>query len=336
LGSGGSGVGPGVGVGGCGSGGAGVGGVVGGDGVGCGFPAIGTVSLFPGSPRRMLRPVGDLDSKTFLITGANTGIGRATAQALAARGARVFIAGRSEAKTRPVINEIASQTGNDRLEFLALDLGNLDSVQACAEAFLARGEPLHVLINNAGMAGQRGTTDSGFELAFGTNYVGPYLLTSLLLPCLKASSPSRVVNVASEAHYRVDGIDFEAVRKPTKTRTGFHEYSVSKLANVLHAQELARRLDGDGVTTYSLHPGVIASDIWRSVPWPIRPLMKLRMSSTEDGSRTSLYCATSPDVAQDSGDYYEDAQRKEPGPAATPQLAGELWERTTDWLGPRR
>jgi dehydrogenase/reductase SDR family protein 13 len=283
----------------------------------------------------MLRSVGDLDSKTFLITGANTGIGRATAQSLATRGARLFFAGRSEAKTRPVMNEIASQTGNDRLEFLALDLGNLDSVGACAEAFLRRGEPLHVLINNAGMAGRRGTTDSGFELAFGTNYVGPYLFTSLLLDRLKESAPARVVNVASEAHYRVDGIDFEAVREPTKTRTGFHEYSVSKLANVLHAQELARRLDGNGVTTYSLHPGVIASDIWRSVPWPIRPLMKLRMRSTEDGSRTSLYCATSPDVAQDSGDYYEDAQRKEPGPAATPQLAAELWERTTDWLGSR-
>jgi NAD(P)-dependent dehydrogenase (short-subunit alcohol dehydrogenase family) len=283
----------------------------------------------------MLRPVGDLDSRTFLITGANTGIGRATATSLAARGARVFLAGRSEANTRPVIDEIEAQTGNDRLEFLVLDLGNLDSVQACAEAFLARGEPLHVLINNAGMAGRRGTTDSGFELAFGVNYVGPYLFTSLLLPRLKESAPARVVNVASEAHYRVDGIDFKAVRQPTKTRTGFHEYSVSKLANVLHAQELARRLDGNGVTTYSLHPGVIASDIWRSVPWPIRPLMKLRMHSTEDGARTSLYCATSPDVAHESGGYYEDAQRKEPGPAATPQLAADLWEHTTDWLDQR-
>ena len=334
MGSGGSGDGPGVGVGGCGSGGAGVG-VVGGDGVGWGFPAIGMVSLFPRSPRRMLRRVGDLDSKTFLITGANTGIGRATAHSLADRGARVFFAGRSEATTRPVMNEIAAQTGNDRLEFLTLDLGNLDSVRACADAFLQRDGPLHVLINNAGMAGKRGTTDSGFELAFGVNYVGPYMFTSLLLDRLRESAPARVVNVASEAHYRVDGIDFEAVREPTKTRTGFHEYSVSKLANVLHAQELARRVDGAGVTTYSLHPGVIASDIWRSVPWPIRPLMKLRMRSTEDGARTSLYCATSPDVAQESGDYYEDAQRKEPGPAATPQLAAELWERTTDWLGPR-
>lgn len=283
----------------------------------------------------MLRPVGDLDSMTFLITGANTGIGHATAKSLADRGGRLFFAGRSEAKTRPVIDEIKVQTGNDRLEFLALDLGNLDSVQACAEAFLAQGEPLHVLINNAGMAGRRGTTDSGFELAFGVNYVGPYLFTSLLLDRLKESAPARIVNVASEAHYRVNGIDFEAVRQPTKTRTGFHEYSVSKLANVLHAQELARRLDGNGVTTYSLHPGVIASDIWRSVPWPIRPLMKLRMRSTEDGARTSLYCATSPHVAQESGGYYEDAQRKEPGPAATPQVAADLWERTTEWLDGR-
>jgi NAD(P)-dependent dehydrogenase (short-subunit alcohol dehydrogenase family) len=279
--------------------------------------------------------MGDLDSRTFLITGANTGIGRATATSLAARGGRLFLAGRSEAKTRPVIDEIKAQTGNDRLEFLALDLGNLDSVQACAEAFLARAEPLHVLINNAGMAGLRGTTDSGFELAFGVNYVGPYLFTSLLLGRLKDSAPARVVNVASEAHYRVNGIDFQAVRQPTKTRTGFHEYSVSKLANVLHAQELARRLDGNGVTMYSLHPGVIASDIWRSVPWPIRPLMKLRMHSPEDGARTSLYCATSPDVAQESGGYYEDAQRKEPGPAATPQVAADLWERTTEWLDRR-
>ncbi|MGZ4184172.1 MAG: SDR family oxidoreductase [Solirubrobacteraceae bacterium] len=279
--------------------------------------------------------MGDLEAKTFLITGANTGIGLATATSLADRGARLFLAGRSEAKTRPVIDDIAAKTGNDRIEFLALDLGNLDSVQACAEGFLARGEPLHVLINNAGMAGRRGTTDSGFELAFGTNYVGPYLFTSLLLDRLKESAPARVVIVASEAHYRVNGIDFDAVREPTKTRTAFHEYSVSKLANVLHAQELARRLNGNGVTTYSLHPGVIASDIWRSVPWPIRPLMKLRMRSTEEGARTSLYCATSPDVAHESGGYYEDAQRKEPGTAATPELGAELWERTTGWLDRR-
>jgi retinol dehydrogenase 12 len=281
----------------------------------------------------MLRAVGDLDARTFLITGANTGIGRSTAQALAARGARLFVAGRSEARTRPVIDEIAAQTGNSELEFVSLDLSDLNSVRACAQSFLERDEPLHVLINNAGMAGSRGTTVSGFELAFGTNYVGPYLLTAMLLDRLRQSAPARVVNVASEAHYRVDGIDFQAVREPTRTRTGFHEYSVSKLANVLHAQQLARRLDGAGVTTYSLHPGVIASDIWRSVPWPIRPLMKLRMRSPDDGAKTTLYCATSPEVAEETGLYYEDASRKEPGPAATPELASELWDRTAGWVG---
>jgi NAD(P)-dependent dehydrogenase (short-subunit alcohol dehydrogenase family) len=277
--------------------------------------------------------VGDLDAKTFLITGANTGIGRATAQALAERGASVVFAGRSEARTQPVIDEISAQTGNRSLHFLALDLGSLDSVRACAESFLAGGHPLHVLINNAGLAGQRGMSESGFELTFGTDYVGPFLLTALLLDRLRESAPARVVNLASEAHYAAKEIDFEAVRRPTKSVTGMPEYSVAKLANVLHAQELARRLEGTGVTTYSLHPGVIASDIWRRVPWPIRPLMKLRMKSPQEGARTSLYCATSPEVASESGHYYEECRRKQPSRTATPALAAELWERTAQWVG---
>jgi NAD(P)-dependent dehydrogenase (short-subunit alcohol dehydrogenase family) len=276
--------------------------------------------------------MGDLDARTFLVTGANTGIGRETASALASRGAKVFLACRSEAKTRPVIDEIVARTGNSALEFLALDLGDLLSVRACAESFLAAGEPLHALINNAGLAGQRGITQSGFELAFGTNYVGSFLLTSLLLDRLRNSAPARIVNVSSEAHYGASEIDFEAVRKPTRSLTGFPEYAVSKLANLLHAQELARRLDGAGVTTYALHPGVIASDIWRRVPWPVRSLMKLRMRSPQEGARTSLYCATSPAVAGESGYYYDDARRKEPGAGATPEPAADLWNRSTDWV----
>ncbi len=110
------------------------------------------------------------------------------------------------------------------------------------------------------------------------------------------------------------------------------EYSVAKLANVLHAQELGRRLEGTGVTTYSLHPGVIASDIWRRVPWPIRPLMKLRMKSPQEGAQTSLHCATSPEVSGETGLYYEECRRKEPSRTATPALAAELWERTAQWV----
>ena len=284
----------------------------------------------------MLRTVGDLESRTFLVTGANTGIGRATATALAARGATVFMTGRSGPRTRAAIDAIAAQTGNDRLEFLALDLGDLSSVRSCAQAFLDTGRPLHVLINNAGLAGPRGVTDSGFELAFGTNYVGPFLLTGLLLDRLRDSAPARIVNVSSDAHYGVPGIDFDAVRKPTRSRTGFSEYAVSKLANLLHAQELARRLDSAQVTTYALHPGVIASDIWRRVPWPVRPLMKLRMGSPEEGARTPVYCATSPEIAARTGEYYEDGRPKEPGSAATAALGLELWDRTVAWVGGRR
>jgi NAD(P)-dependent dehydrogenase (short-subunit alcohol dehydrogenase family) len=277
--------------------------------------------------------VGDLDGRTFLVTGANTGIGRETVRALAGRGAKVFLASRSHEKTKPVIDEIAAQSGApERLGFLALELGDLASVRACAEAFLATGEPLHGLINNAGLAGKRGLTESGFELAFGTNHIGHFLLTSLLLDRLRDSAPARIVNVSSDAHYRASGIDWEAVRRPTKTRTAFPEYSVSKLANLLHAQELARRLEGAGVTTYALHPGVVASDVWRQVPWPVRSLMKLRMLSPADGAKTTLYCATSPEVVADSGQYYEDSRRKQPGQAATPELAAEMWERSAAWV----
>jgi NAD(P)-dependent dehydrogenase (short-subunit alcohol dehydrogenase family) len=281
----------------------------------------------------ILSNLGDLDGKSFLITGANTGIGRATAHALADRGASVTFAGRSETKTRPVIEQISAATGNRALRFLSLDLGELDSVRACAENFLATGELLHGLINNAGLAGQRGMTASGFELAFGTDYVGPFLLTALLIDRLWESERARVVNIASDAHYSAKRIDFEAVRRATKSVTGMPEYSVAKLANVLHAQELARRLDGAGVTTYSLHPGVIASDIWRRVPWPIRPLIKLRMRTPKQGARTSLYCATEAAVAGESGQYYEECRRKAPSRVATPALAAELWERTAEWTG---
>jgi NAD(P)-dependent dehydrogenase (short-subunit alcohol dehydrogenase family) len=274
----------------------------------------------------------DLDGRTFLITGANAGIGRATTEAVAGRGATVYMACRSEGRARPVRDAIATATGNQDLHLIALDLADLASVRTGAQAFLDTGAPLHVLVNNAGLAGKRGMTTSGFELAFGTNHVGPFLLTSLLLDRLRASAPARIVTVSSEGHYRVDGIDYDGVRSPTRTRTAFHEYCVSKLANVLHSQELGRRLEGSGVTTYSLHPGTIASDVWREVPWPIRPLMKLRMRSPAEGAQTSVYCATSPEVAGETGLYYDDCRRKEPSRHATPERASELWERSEAWV----
>ena len=268
----------------------------------------------------------DLQGKNVLVTGANSGIGRATALELARRGGKVFVAARSEEKSKEVIDEIG-----DSAVYLHLDLGDLSAVRASADAFLARDEPLHVLVNNAGLAGQRGITKSGFELAFGTNHVGHFLFTNLLLDRLKASGPSRIVNVSSMSHYQAKGIDYEAVRKPTKSITGLPEYAVSKLANVVHAKELARRLDGTGVTTYSLHPGAIASNVWRRVPWPLDAVMKLFMKSNEEGARTSVYCATEPALADVSGRYYDDCAEKEPSKVATPALAAELWQKSEEW-----
>lgn len=274
----------------------------------------------------------DLSGRHFLVTGANTGIGKETARGLAKRGARVTLAGRSEDKTRAAMADIAAETSGADLEFLQLDLSEFESVRKAASEFLAREEPLHVLINNAGLAGARGMTASGFETTFGTNHMGPFLFTQLLLDRLKQADSARIVNVASTMHYQAKGIDWDAVRKPTASRLGMKEYSESKLANVLHAQELARRLAGTNVTTYSLHPGVIASDVYRQVPWPLRKLMTMFMKSTEDGAKTSLHCATSPEAGAETGLYYDESKTKKPSSAATPELAAELWERSEAWV----
>src|SRR5690349_5093502 len=166
--------------------------------------------------------------QTMLITGANAGIGKAAAEALAGQGHRLYLACRSEEKTRPVIDEIARKTGNQEIRFLPLDLTSLASVRACAAAFLATGDPLHVLMNNAGVAGQQGLTQDGFELTFGVNHVGHFLLTTLLLERLQQSAPARIVNVSSMSHTQAKGIDWEAVRQPTKNITALPEYAVSK------------------------------------------------------------------------------------------------------------
>jgi retinol dehydrogenase-12 len=275
---------------------------------------------------------GELAGRTFMVTGGNTGIGRATAAGLARRGGRVYVACRSQEKGRRAVADIVAATGSDAVAFLPLDLADLASVRRCAEEFLALGEPLHVLINNGGVAGQRGITKDGFELAFGVNHVGHFALTTALLDRLAASAPARVVTVASDAHYQARGVDFEAVRRPTASVTGMREYAVSKLCNVLFSQELARRVQGRGITTYALHPGVVASDIWRRVPWPIRPLIKLRMTSPEQGAKTSLYCATSGSVAAASGRFYDNSREREPSKVATPDLARALWEHSQAWV----
>jgi retinol dehydrogenase-12 len=269
--------------------------------------------------------------RTVVVTGANTGIGLATASALAGQGWRVFVACRSEGKGAAAVASIKAATGNDAVFLLPLDLADLSSVRTCADAFLARGEALHVLINNAGVGGRRGLTKQGFELMFGVNHLGHFLLTQLLLERLVSSAPARVVTVSSDAHYNARGIDWDAVRRPARGITGLGEYAVSKLCNVLFSQELARRTSGTGVSTYALHPGVVASDIWRRVPWPVRPLVTRNMLSVSAGAQTSLYCATSPAVAADTGLFYDTCAVRAASEVATPELGRALWERSEAW-----
>jgi retinol dehydrogenase 12 len=279
--------------------------------------------------------MSDLQGKTFVITGANTGIGKITARELAKRGAHVILACRSLDKTQPVIDELKRETGNDKIEFVALDLADLASVRRCAEELLARNIPIHGLINNAGLAGSRGTTKDGFELTFGTNHLGHYLLTRLLLDRLKQSGPARIINVASKSHYQAKGINWDALRAKTKSRTGLNEYAVSKLSNVLFTKELARRLEGSNVTTYALHPGVVATDVWRRVPGPMRWVMKKFMVTPEEGAQTSIRCATAPELATETGRYYDrDGQERRPAKLANDeQLAKQLWTKSAEWTG---
>ena len=284
----------------------------------------------------MADPVPSLHGRVILVTGANAGIGRATATILARAGARVLMACRSPERARPVMEAIRAAVGPDHagVELVELDLASFASIRRAAEGLLVRDLPLHALVNNAGLAA-RGLTADGFELVFGVNHLGHFLLTNLLLPRLRASAPARVVTVASNAHYRAPTIDFEAARRPTASRTAFPEYGVSKLANVLFSAELARRTAGTGVTTYALHPGVIASDIWRRIPWPIRPIVTRFMSTPEAGAAPVVALATDPVRAGESGLYYDEhARPKYPSRVAQdPELARRLWDQSAAWTG---
>jgi len=275
----------------------------------------------------------DLEGRFIVVTGANTGIGRETAVRLAERGASVVLACRSEERTLPVLDQIRA-LGAGEARFVPLDLADLESVRACAARIDSMGRPIDVLVNNAGLAGARGATRQGFELAFGTNHLGHFALTMRLMPRVIAAGRARIVNVASIGHYRAKGIDFDAIRKPTRSLTALPEYAVSKLANVLFTRELARRVGPRGVHSYALHPGAVASDAWRRVPWPLRPLMKLGMISNAEGAKTTLFCATSPDVADQNGLYYEKCLEKRPSALALDDaLAEQLWAKSVELTG---
>jgi retinol dehydrogenase 12 len=280
-------------------------------------------------PSPMAHPI----PRVAMVTGANTGIGRATTLELARRGFEVVLAGRSPERIANAADAIRAATGSDHVATLVLDLASFASIRRAAATFLASGRPLHLLINNAGVAGGRGLTADGFELAFGVNHLGHFLLTDLLIDRVVESAPARIINVSSRGHYRARGVDFEAVTRRTRSLTGVPEYRTSKLANVLFTRELARRHRPASVSAYALDPGLVATDVWRRIPSPIRALVTRSMASPEVGAQTTLRLATSPDVANESGGYYVDRLLREPNPLARDEaLAQELWRRSAQWV----
>lgn len=192
--------------------------------------------------------------------------------------------------------------------------------------------PLHLLINNAGVAGTRGLTASGFEHAFGVNHIGHFALTPFLWPALRKAGHARVVNVASRAHLWAGRWDWDQLRQPTRSWTDAPEHARSKLANVLFSAELARRARHTGVSSFALHPGVVSTDIWRRLPAPLRMLNRLRLIDARAGAQTTLHCAlhASP---QQSGLYFAACGVAEAGKlAGDPAMARELWTRSLRWL----
>ncbi|CAK7316772.1 retinol dehydrogenase 12 isoform X1 [Vulpes vulpes] len=276
-----------------------------------------------------------LPGKVVVITGANTGIGKETARELARRGARVYIACRDVLKGESAASEIRADTKNSQVLVRKLDLSDTKSIRAFAEGFLAEEKQLHILINNAGvMMCPYSKTADGFETHLGVNHLGHFLLTHLLLERLKESTPARVVNLSSVAHH-VGKIHFHDLQGEKRYSRGF-AYCHSKLANMLFTRELAKRLQGTGVTTYAVHPGVVSSELVRHsfllcLLWRIfSPFVK----SAREGAQTSLHCALAEGLEPLSGKYFSDCKRAWVSPRARDNKTAErLWNVSCELLG---
>ncbi len=253
---------------------------------------------------------GDLSSKAVLVTGATSGIGEQTARALAARGATVAIVGRTEERAQAARERIQSTTGASNLPVVPADLASQQDVRALALQIEDRFGRLDVLINNAGVdVGQRSVTPDGLELTFAVNYLAPFLLTTQLLDLLKKSAPSRVVNVVSGAH-RGGRIEFDDLQ--CERRFGQRAYNNSKLALVMFTYELARRLQGSGVTANCVDPGFVRTGLGSTMTFGYRlvgALMWPFMSDPVRGAKASVWAACSPELAEVTGAYLKGERR---------------------------
>jgi len=270
-----------------------------------------------------------MKDKICLITGATSGIGLATAFALAQMGATVILAGRSEERCQKAVARIKSETGNQNVDYLLADLSVQAQVRALAAEFKSRYERLDVLVNNAGaIFFFRQVSADGIEMNFAVNHLAYFLLTNLLLDTIKASTPARVVNVASNSHYgkRLDFANLELRRgyNPGKA------YGRSKLANLYFTYELARRLEGTGVTVNAMHPGFVRTNMAANNGWLVRlflPLVHLNSLTPEEGARTAVYLASSPDVEGINGKYFVREREVASDPVSYDEsVARRLWE----------
>jgi len=273
----------------------------------------------------------DMTGRTCLITGATSGIGRAAALALAGLGASLVLVGRSRERGERVVAEIERATGNHDVALLLADLSSQADVRQLAKEFLAAGRPLHVLLNNAGVVNlRRETSVDGVETTFAVNHLAYFLLTLLLLPRLKESAPARIVNVASDAHAQAGGrLDFEDLES-RKRYSMMRVYGKSKLANILFTRELARRLEGTGVTANCLHPGFVGSNFAKNngaIAGLAMTLLRPFARTPEKGAETAVYLASSPEVAGVSGKYFVDCRPRQPKDfARNDDDARRLWE----------
>ncbi len=283
------------------------------------------------------RNAGPMAGKTVLVTGGTNGIGQATAAGLAALGARVGVVGRDAARTREVVADLAAAYPHSTVDAFVADLSSQAEVRRLASEVLAAYPRLDVLVNNVGgfWATRRVTVD-GLEHTFAVNHLASFLLTDLLLDRLKASAPARIVNVSSDAHGggKLNFDDLQA----EQGYSGMRAYGQSKLANVMFTYELARRLEGSGVTANVLHPGVVRTGFASedsSILWRLSiPLMRLFMKSPEKGAATSVYLASSPEVEGVTGTFFIDSKPKKSSKASYDTATqARLWQVSVDLIG---
>jgi retinol dehydrogenase-12 len=278
----------------------------------------------------------DMKGRTCMVTGATSGIGRETAIALAGMGATLVLVSRDAHRGDETLAEIAARTGSRDATVMLADLASQGAIRKLAADYLASGRSLHVLINNAGVVNMKRTlTADGIEETFAVNHLAYFLLTHLLLERLNESAPARIVNVASDAH-KFGTLDLDDLQSEKSYRT-MRVYGGSKLANILFTAELARRLDGSGVTVNCLHPGAVATRLAHNNGAFARVVTRLLapfFRSPESGAATSIYLASSPAVEGVTGKYFVDCRERRPSAAARDRASAErLWQLSAELTG---